>query len=276
MRIPGFLVLLVTLAPPLLPAQGVLIAPHAIYMDHRTRSGQITLYNPGNEAVEVSISTFFGYPITDSAGDFQLRTVDQPDSTQPSAAQWLQAFPRRMSLGPQERQTVRLLGRPPASLPDGEYWARLVVAAKGGAVPVSGIGDTTTIQVGLTLEVHTVLPVLYRKGKPSTGIVLSNLRARIIGDSLEVRAHLLRQGNAAFIGTIEGALIDSKGKAVSTFKSPQAVYYDTDPRLTAPLTGLPSGQYRLRFEVSSEREDVPAEVILPILPVRDSLVVSLP
>ncbi len=268
--------ILTLLAPGPLPAQGVLVAPHVIYMDHRTRSGSITLYNPGNDAVEVSLATFFGYPITDSIGDFQLRTVDEPDSSLPSAARWIQAFPRRMSLGPQERQTVRLLGKPPAGLADGEYWARLVVSARGGSVPVTGVADTAQIRVGLTLEVRTILPLLYRKGKPGTGVALSNLRARIVGDSLEVRAHLVRQGSAAFIGTMGGALIDSSGHPVATFKSPQAVYYETEPRFTTSVAGLRGGRYRLRFEVTSEREDVSSTDILPIVPVRDSVEVSLP
>ena len=87
--------LLAVLPAPLL-AQGVLVAPHAIIIDHRTRSGSLSLYNPGSEPSEVTLSTFYGYPVTDSAGDFELRTVDAPDSTAPSAAGWIEAFPKRM------------------------------------------------------------------------------------------------------------------------------------------------------------------------------------
>jgi P pilus assembly chaperone PapD len=275
MRLPLALLVLGSI-PRLASAQGVLVAPHAIYMDHRTRSGSVTLYNPGNDAVEVSLSTMFGYPVTDSAGDFLLRTVEDPDSTLPSASRWIQAFPRRMTLGPQERQTVRLLGKPPAGLPDGEYWARLVVSAKGGAVPVSGVADTGSIQVGLTLEVRTILPMLYRKGKVATGLAMSRLHAAVERDSLAVRAHLARQGSAAFVGTVAGALIDSTGKAVGRFKLPSAVYLETDPRFTLPVTGLAAGRYRLRIEITSEREDLPSDVILPITPVRDSVEVRLP
>jgi len=35
--------------PRLLSAQGVLVAPHYLVMDHRTRSGTVTVYNPGND-----------------------------------------------------------------------------------------------------------------------------------------------------------------------------------------------------------------------------------
>jgi P pilus assembly chaperone PapD len=264
------------LQPAPVRAQGVMVAPHVVYMDHRTRSGSLTLYNPGNDPVEVSIETFFAYPVSDSAGGFALHTVEHPDSTMPSAAAWVQAYPRRMTVPPQQRQTVRLLGRPPANLADGEYWARLIVTAKGGQVPVTGLADSTGITVGLTLEVRTILPVLYRKGPVTTGVAVSGLRVSVEGDSLVVRARLVRTGSAAFVGTVRGALVDVSGKVVARFSVPQAVYFEMEPRFTASVAGLSRGQYRLRFEATSEREDLPAEVILPMPPVRDSVEVVLP
>jgi hypothetical protein len=258
--------------------QGVLVAPHAVVIDHRTRSGSLSLYNPGDEAAEVSLSTFFGYPVTDSTGEFDLRTVERPDATMPSAAAWLEAFPKRMLLQPKERQTVRLLARPPAGLPDGEYWARLVVAARGGTVPVSGVDDSSGISVGLNLEVRTVLPLQYRKGPVSSSVRTRGLSARVERDSLAVRLRLQRQGTAAFIGTVRGALADSAGRLVTSFDGPVAVYYDVEPRFTAPLSGgrLRPGRYRLRVEVTAEREDLAPETLLPAQPVRDSLELHLP
>jgi P pilus assembly chaperone PapD len=259
-------------------AQGVLVAPHSIVIDHRTRSGSLSLYNPGDDPAEVMLSTFFGYPVTDSVGDFELKTVDRPDPTMPSAASWIEAFPKRMLLEPKERQTVRLLARPPARLPDGEYWARLVVAAKGGTVPVSGADDSTGINVGLNLEVRTVLPLQYRKGAVATSARLSHLAAAVEGDSLAVRMRLERMGTAAFVGTFRGVLSDSADRTIVSFNSPLAVYYEIEPRLTAALPGgtLPRGRYRLRVEVAAEREDLAPEVVLPARPVRDSLEVRLP
>lgn len=259
-------------------AQGVLVAPHAVVIDHRSRSGSLSLYNPGDDAAEISLSTFFGYPVTDSAGDFDLRTVESPDPSLPSAAAWIEAFPKRMVLQPKERQTVRLLARPPAALPDGEYWARLVVAAKGGTVPVAGVDSGSGVTVGLNLEVRTVLPLQYRKGAVATSVRLSRLAAAVEGDSLAVRMRLDRMGTAAFIGTVRGALIDSAGRTAATLSSPVAVYYDMEPRITAALPAgrLPPGVYRLRVEIAAEREDLAPETVLPSRPVRDSLEVRLP
>ena len=259
-------------------AQGILVAPHAVVLDHRTRSGALSLYNPGDAPAEVSLSTFFGYPVTDSAGGFDLRTVERPDPTMPSAAGWVEAFPKILVLQPKERQTVRLLARPPAALNDGEYWARLVVAARGGTVPVTGVDPGSGVTVGLNLEVRTVLPLQYRKGAVATSVRLSGLSAGVEGDSLSVRLRLERLGTAAFIGTVRGVLVDSAGRTVSSFNSPVAVYYEVEPRLTAVLlAGRPKpGRYLLRVEVAAEREDLAPETILPARPVRDSLEVRLP
>ena len=271
--------LLVALAAPALAhAQGVLVAPHAVVIDHRTRSGSLSLYNPGDDPAEVTLSTFFGYPITDSAGDFELRTVERPEPSMPSAAGWVEAFPKRMVLQPKERQTVRLLARPPARLADGEYWARLVVAAKGGTVPVAGVDSSSGVTVGLNLEVRTVLPLQYRKGAVATSVRLSRPAAAVEGDSLAVRMRLDRMGTAAFIGTLRGSLADSAGRTVLTFATPVPVYYDVEPRVTTPLPagGLRPGRYRLRIEIAAEREDLAPETILPARPVRDSLDLTLP
>ena len=257
-------------------AQGVLVAPHAVYIDHRVRSGSVLLYNPGTEPVEVTISTFFGYPVTDSTGAIALRTVDAPDATLPSAAAWVQAFPRRLTVAPLERQTVRLLARPPVGLADGEYWLRLVIAAKAGQVPITGAGDTTAIQVGLTLEVRTVIGVAYRKGAVSTGVALSNVRAQVLGDSLVTWSRLERRGNAAYVGTVRGTLVDSTGASRATFASPLGVYFTMEPRIATAVGRLPRGRYWLRYELTTEREDLDPQVVLPAPAVRDSVQLVIP
>ena len=268
-----------------LAAQGVMVAPHAVFIDHRLRSGSVLLYNPGTEPVEVAISTIFGYPTTDSTGRIMLDTLMR-DSTV-SALGWIQAFPRRLTVAPRERQTVRLLARPPAGLPDGEYWLRLVIAAQAGRVPITGVADTTAIQVGLTLEVRTIIGVNYRKGPVSTGVTLSQVTAQIVGDSLITRSKLERRGNAAFIGMIRETLVDSTGavhaqrvgdSVVMTFASPIGVYVAMQPRLASaiPQPGLARGRYWLRYEVVAEREDLDPTVVLKAPAVRDSVRLVVP
>ncbi|HET7584670.1 MAG TPA: hypothetical protein VFK13_07180 [Gemmatimonadaceae bacterium] len=263
-------------------AQGVLVAPPGVFIDHRARSGSVELYNPGTQTVEVSISTIFGYPVTDSTGQVTLFTSDHPDSTQPSAAGWLQAYPRRLTLRPRERQTVRILGRPPQTLADGEYWSRLVITAKGATLPVTASADSAGISIGLSMEVRTVVAVLYRKGRLNTGVALSDVHTALSrgGDSLYVRTRLERQGNAAFIGVLHVALErpgeSGVGARLAQGSLPLAVYYDLSPRVAIPVVQVAPGAYTLRVWVDTDREDVARELILPSKMVRDSATVVIP
>jgi P pilus assembly chaperone PapD len=257
-------------------AQGVLVAPHAVFIDHRTRSGWVQLHNPTSEPTEISVETIFGYPVTDSLGHFELRTLEQPDSALPSAVKWITAFPRRTVLQPLARQTIRLMVTPPPDLPDGEYWARLVITARGAAPPVTGADSAQGITVGLNLEVRTVIPVLYRKGSLATGITLSDLRTSLEADSVIVRSRLTRTGQAAFLGTVRGTLASPDGSVAGRFEEPVSVYLEVDPRFVIPRAGLKPGRYRLTIEVVGERRDIAAEQVLPITPARATIEVTIP
>lgn len=266
-----------SLAAPLVArAQGVLVAPQGVFMDDRARSTSIELYNPGTEPADITIGTLFGYPVTDSSGHTQLAVPTGDDTTGRSAAAWIEAFPRRLTLQPQQRQTVRLLARPPQGLRDGEYWARLTISARGGRVPVAGVSDTAAIQVGLTLEVRTIIAALYRKGPVSSGITLTAVRGVAAGDSLEVWSHLERQGNAAYIGTVRATLENAAGATVATLARPVAVYYALTPMFSMPLAGVPAGRYTLRVEAVTDRDDVPRAALLAVPTARASAAVVIP
>lgn len=256
-------------------AQGVMIAPHAVFMDHRLRSGAVTVLNPGTQPVEVAVAVFYGYTTVDSLGHLTLVSFDHPDSTQPSAAGWIRAFPRRLTIGPGERQRIRLLATPPPLLPDGEYWARLAFTAKAGAVPVAGIADTSRIRIGLDLQIRSIIGLWYRKGNVQTGVRISGLRADRVGDSVSVRAELARQGNAAYLGTAHLEVRDSSGRVVSELRAPVTVFMQNVPRWSLPVTGV--GPYRLWVELLTERDDFDdPRVVLQAPPVRDSVEVTVP
>lgn len=269
---------LLALAPPRALAQGVLVAPHALIVDHAARSGTLTLYNPGTEPVEVEVGTVFGYPASDSTGRLFLYTEENPPADEPSAAGWLEAFPRRVTIAPLQRQTVRVLARPPAGLPDGEYWSRIVVAARAGQVPVTGVVDTARIQVGLALEVRTIISFNYRKGPVATSVALDQIRAEPVGDSLRVRMRLARSGNAAWLGTVRVTLtrLDAAPGAPRASESALAVYHVLEPALSVPLAGLAPGRYRVVVEALTEREDITADQLLRAAPARGELEVRLP
>jgi P pilus assembly chaperone PapD len=270
------LVVLSLLAPAVLAAQGVLVAPTSVFLNSRSRTATMLLVNPNEQAVEVTLSTTYGYAVTDSLGHFQAWLTDTPDSLAPNAAPWIRIFPRRATIEPKAQQVVRLLITPPPALADGEYWARLVVLARGGQLAVSAPSDSGSVTIGLPMQVRTVLPILYRNGAVETGAVLDSVTARAEGDSLVVQARIAHAGNAALLATARATLTDSAGTLRGHFTLPVSVYAPIAPRVTMPLDSVPAGRYMLRVEVAPGRTDLPAESLLPFRVARDSLAVDIP
>ena len=70
--------------------------------------------------------------------------------------------------------------------------------------------------------------------------------------------------------------MDSAGKRRGELSLPLGVYRSLQPRLAMPVGVLPSGRYRLRVELSSQREDLSPELLLQVQAVRDSIEVRIP
>lgn len=269
---------LIVLAPAAAPAaaQSLMVASPAVVIEDRSQTGALTLINDGITPVEVSVSSFCGYPVTDSIGRMYLRSFEAADDTMPCAAKWVQSFPRRLRIDAKSRATVRLLVTPPAGLPRREYWARIVVAAKGGQAAVSGLADASAIQATLNLEVRSVVGLFYRPAGLHTGVALERVRSDVVGDSLVGRALLTRQGDAAFVGSLRAVLRDADGQVRSESQLPLGVYYTLEPRFALSVAGLERGSYQLSLEAVSSRPDLPPDALLQTTPVRLSAPVTLP
>lgn len=248
-----------------LTSWAVLVAPHAVFIDARVRTAQVFLINTGSTAEEVTVETRFGYPATDSAGNIRVLLVDEPAPDQPSAAAWIRPFPRRVVVQPGQRQVVRLLAQPPAGLPEGEYWTRLLVTSRGAQVAVQG-GDSV-LRAGVSLVVSTIISVTYRNGRVQTGIRLDDFRAEDAGDSLVAWVGLTRQGNAAYLGTTWIRLLDGTGRVVQEWETPTGVYYSLHRRYAFSLDSVPPGVYSARLEMTTTRSDLPPTNILPAAPI---------
>ena len=256
-------------------AQSVMVASPAVVIHDAARTGAMTLINDGLEPVEVSMSAFCGYPVTDSIGRMYLRTFEHPADTMPCAADWVQSFPRRLVIAPKSRATVRLLVSPPPGTAPGEYWARIMASAKGGSVPLY-VADRSAIQASLAVEIRSVVALFYRKGELRTGLAMDSLRGRVEADSVVGRVRLTREGDGAFVGSLKATLRDAHGRSVATSLLPLGVYYSLEPRFSVPTNGLAAGSYELVLEALSSRPDLPVGDLLPALPVRRSIAITLP
>lgn len=253
--------LLTVLSFVLLPAviEAIYVSPTAVFMDERTRSTQVTIGNAGDTPEEATIEIKFGFPDVDSAGVPYVRFVDDPGPEFHSAAEWIRAFPQRVRLAPKTQQVVRLLARPPDSLPDGEYWTRMIVSGRGASIPVTS--SDTAVHAGVSLEIRLVTSVTYRKGRITTGAVVRGLTAEAEGDSLSVWAHMERVGNGAYLGSAEVEVVNGRGSVVRHWSTAVAVHYPVRRRFSFPLDSLASGDYKVRFRLRTNRPDIQDHVI---------------
>ncbi|HET9012205.1 MAG TPA: hypothetical protein VFN38_10355 [Gemmatimonadaceae bacterium] len=273
MRIsPRLLVLAALLALSPAAARAVTVSPNALFIDSRTRSGVLTLYNPGTTAEEIEITFAFGYPRSDLAGAITVALADSAPAGEPSVLGFVRAFPRRLRLEPGQRQTVRILMQPPAGLPEGEYWGRVLIHSRGGRPPVEQ--QQGGIHMQIDLETVIVGAVNYRNGTMRTGVAVDSARAAIVaaGDSVRVVADLRRLGNAAYLGHMTLELVGADGKVIGSVEEDLAAYRTlrkVESIAIPSRTSLVGASVRYRF--STERPDIDPESRLAAEPVTGSI-----
>jgi len=215
------------------------VAPLAYEMGTTKRNTEMFIANNSNSVQEVILEARYGIPMNLADGSVGIVFPDSLTGNEPNAASWIRFFPRRLQLNPGEQQTVRMLIQPPANLPDGEYWSRIVVSQE----PVSASADDTTgaLVARLNVRIQTVLGFLYRHGTVSTGIEASVSSVETLTDAFVVRFDTRRVGNAAFLGQLDLTLKDSSGALVGNANEIITVYdplvYTVRIPLTNPLTG---------------------------------------
>jgi hypothetical protein len=203
--------------------RAVSVSPMSVFLDHRTRTGTLTLYNPNPLPEEIDISFAFGYPQSDSTGTVTVPLVDTAPVGEPSAVHWLRAFPRRLVLEPGQQQVVRILAQPPADLPDGEYWARVLVSATGGRPPVEQQVQPD-VRVAISMRTIIVTSLNYRKGRLSTGARVTAANAVRAADTLIATLDMERLGTAAYLGRIDVEVLNTAGRTIAREEDVISIY----------------------------------------------------
>ncbi len=239
----------------------VAVSPVALYIDARDRSGTLTLFNPGSRAEEIQVDFAYGYPTSDDEGNVGVSIMDTVPAGEPSAVDWLRAFPRRMVLQPGQRQVMRVMVQPPPGLPEGEYWARALVHSRGGQPPIEQQRGDVTVQ--LEVETVVVVAVNYRNGSMHTGLRVVDASATTVGDTVRATIDYARTGNAAYLGRVLAELVDGQGRTVASSEEVLAVYKTIRRRLDLVPPEGAAGPFQVRFTMDTDRDDLPPGGALP-------------
>lgn len=268
------LLLLAMIAGTASRAAAVTVSPTALFIDSRSPTATLVLFNAGTAPEEIEIGFAFGYPMTDAQGRTNTVLTDSAPAGDPSILPYVRAFPRRLTLAPGQRQTVRVLVQAPAGMAEGEYWGRVVVRSRGGTPPIEeNRGD---VRMQLNVETAVATAVLFRKGTVTTGLAVNGTTARLTpAGGVEAEFDVRRTGNAVFLGHMRAEVVTADGRVVGVMEDEMAVYRALRLRYAIPLApDAPRTGLTIRYTFDTERPDLPAPGAVKAPPVSGTATVQ--
>jgi hypothetical protein len=241
----------------------VAIAPSFVFIDERSGIGNFYVSNNGNESQEVTISFRFGYPASDSLGN-QIMIYDDPLAFKDHGLDsMIRAFPRSFILPGGRQQTVRIQVLPSMIRHEGFYFTRMKILSRPVTPDASPRSDQE-IATRILFNFEQVTAVFYRRGSATTGLTVRQLSVNQNNKSLVIMPHLMRQGNAPFLGTVTARLMDEKGTISAEYKSSTTVYFESSRRIEMDISGVNPGEYTLELSFDSERNDIMASDLVRV------------
>jgi P pilus assembly chaperone PapD len=225
---------------------GVLAAPTVVILSDKSRTGRLNLENPSNKPKEIEVYFSFGLPETDSLGNIELTLQDSNVTDPKSALGWIRAFPRKLVLPANGSQVVRLVAHPPKDLPDGEYWARIIIRSQEGETSIPASTDNEQITTQLNMIMQTAISLKYRTGELAAKIDLANFNAQYKDGGVEVFADLVNQGNVSYLGVVTCRLLDADNRLISSTDGNLAVYRNLRKRMNL---GIPEGDFKQPYQI---------------------------
>lgn len=237
-------------------AGDLLVAPTRIVLDGR-RGAEVILNNIGSEPATYRISVEFRRMVR-SGG---LDEVEQPTARDELTRDMIVYAPRRITLPPNQPQTIRIAARPPQGLPDGEYRVHMLFRAIPPARPVTAAAAPAKGLSFALIPVYGVtIPVIVRLGNLSVKAGIANVRLGEVEGRRSVDLDLSRSGDRSTYGEIR-VFKDGYKDPIAVQKA-VAVYTELDSRtVSVPIdeafTGDPRGpvtvEYVETFDDGSEK-----------------------
>jgi hypothetical protein len=193
-------------------AQGnLLITPKRVVFDGNKRSEELNLANIGKDTATYIIS-FIQIRMKED-GTFERITA--PDAGQNFADKNLRFFPRSVTLGPNEAQTVKVQLTKSGDLAPGEYRSHLYFRASPPEKPLGDIEPEkdSVLSVRLTPVFGISIPVIIRKGESDATANISEVKVNAPKDTIQsIDITFTRKGNMSVYGDVAVDHISPTGK----------------------------------------------------------------
>lgn len=189
----------------------LLVTPVRVVFDNSKLKEDLNVTNIGQDSASFFVSFMHYQMMTD--GSFKI--LEKGDSLT-IADKYLRLFPRRITLGPNESQTLRLQCRKPAGMKEGEYRTHLFFRAEKDSNPLGLENkniDSTQMSVRITAIFGISIPVFIRNGSLKAENSLTDVRLKTTTDSTSVLSFKInRNGNRSSFGNINVDYVSDKGQ----------------------------------------------------------------
>ena len=240
-------------------AQGdLMILPKRLIFENGVRSQEINLANTGRDTTTYAIS-LIQYKMTES-GDF--KEISTPEEGQRFASDFLRYYPRRVTLAPNEAQTIRVQLTNTANLRDGEYRSHFYFHSIDKPTELEN-QDSDKQATGISINIKAVfgisIPVIIREGKSTVQLTLSNIGIKEEEGKKILSVQLNRTGNMSLYGDLTISYLSPAGQEQIIAKVKGLAVYTPNTTRTFQVK-LPDKMVttsgKLKINYSTEKEGV--------------------
>ncbi|HCT94875.1 MAG: hypothetical protein A2X19_10660 [Bacteroidetes bacterium GWE2_39_28] len=244
-------------------AQGnLLITPRRIVFDGTRRVMELNLANTGVDTARYNISLLH-YRMNE---DGTFTEITEPDPGQNFADKNIRFFPRSVTLGPNEAQSVRMQVTNQDRLAPGEYRSHVYFRSVPNLIALGDeaqTADSTSVSVQLIPIFGITIPVIIRIGENNTKVNLSDISLNNSGDTTNIiEFRINRTGNMSVYGDIKVTYISNTGKETQIGALNGVAVYTPNAfrRVLIELNGDKSVDYKngkLKITYSAQSETRP-------------------
>ena len=217
----------------------LLVAPTRIVLNG-SRGTEIVLSNIGDDVATYRVSV----ELRRMKPDGGLDDVTEANDREKTAQAMVLYAPRRVTIAPNQPQTIRIAARAPAGLADGEYRAHLLFRAVPPPRPVAPQAQVKGVSFELIPIYGVTIPVVIRMGNLSAKVGIANVALATSNGKPAVSLDLTRAGDRSVFGDvrvfkagIKDPIAIQRGVAIYTEIETRHMLIPLDPALAASAAG---------------------------------------
>ncbi len=192
----------------------LLVTPTRVSFEGNKTREDLNISNIGKDTA-VYVISFLKYRMNENGSFTEL---DRNDQSIQFADEYIRIFPRRVTLPPNESQTIRLQYRRPSDMKPGELRSHLYFRAEKETAPL-GMDEATNDSVKMSVRITPIfgisIPVIVRHGDLLLNMNISDVNLNMNDVSTGTLSMFLnREGNRSAYGNIKVVFQPTHGKEV--------------------------------------------------------------